>query len=194
MTKNKHNAHYTLDIQPFSIGKLSFIIMSFFFISSCYHNVDCPVTDYSNKSAKLPDWACYQVYTICADSCSHKKYLEVNAFPEKQYPGMTIPWLTGDWSTYKTFSVTCRSHCSNSDSTVFSLSLWDGNGDYTYNNRITKRLFFKSDWKNCSVPLEDKMQTPSGRMLNKKHISSVVFFTGRKNGNTVFDIQILQLR
>jgi hypothetical protein len=52
----------------------------------------------------------------------------------------------------------------------------------------------KSDWKNCSIPLEDKMQTPSGRVLNKKNISSVVFFTDRKNGNTVFEIQKIELK
>jgi hypothetical protein len=176
------------------ICKLYIPILPIFLISSCCHNVDCPVTDYNSKQAKLPDWACCQVYTICADSCSHKKYLEINAFPEKEYPGMTIPWLTGDWSTYKTFSVTCRSYCSNIDSTVFHLSIFDGNGDYVYSNRVEKDIVLKSDWKNCSIPLEDKMQTPSGRVLNKKNISSVVFFTDRKNGNTVFEIQKIELK
>ena len=176
-----------------TIGTFFCMFVLCFFVSSCVQNVECPVMDYAIfNTAKLPEWECHQVFSRGFDSISHVSYLEVAAFPKKTYPGITIPWLTGNWRSYTTLRITARMRGHSPGR--FVLSVWDGNGKYAVENRCEKRFVVDTVWTTCELPLSEGLTTPDNRRLNLNHINQVVFFTHRSDDPTIFDIKKIELR
>mgnify|MGYP001584649727 CR=1 FL=1 len=185
-----------LNALRFLPGTLSFFVFLFFLplSFSCSRRVERPVMDYgTDKNIKLPEWECHQVFSLCRDSLTGTSYLEVTAFPKKEYPGISLPWLTGDWSSYSTLAIIARAH-DNRDSIPFNVLIFDGRGPFTYNNRLGKKIIVHTAWTLCETPLSGGLRMPDGRVMDKKHISQVVFFTGRRPEPTVFDIKEIRLR
>lgn len=175
-----------------SFRNLLFAFAICFFFSSCTQNVECPVMDYGDFSAaRLPQWECHQTFTRGYDSSAACSFLEVTAFPKKAYPGITVPWLAGNWRRYKTLLITARTRGSASR---FVLSVWDGKGKYAIENRFEKRFAVDTVWTTCELPLPEGLMTPDNRHLNLDHITQVVFFTHRADDPTIFDIKKIELR
>ena len=147
----------------------------------------------TDKNIKLPEWECHQVFSLCRDSLTGKSYLEVTAFPKKEYPGVSLPWLAGDWSDYSTLRIIARAH-DNRDSIPFYVFIFDGRGLLSFENRFNKKFILETGWTLCETHFLGGLRTPEGRAINLKHISQIVFFTGRRTEPTVFDIRELQLR
>lgn len=179
-----------------SVLRPKFTIHSLFlliFISSCTRKVEIPVMDYTlANTVKLPEWECHQTFLRCHDSINNTWFLEVTAFPEKQYPGIATPFLTGDWSHYTFVKITARMR--NSPPIPFTLSIWDGIGEYVKSNRVTKQFILDTTWTECIVPLSQVFFTPNHRKMNIKNISKVVFFTGKKPDPVIFDIAKIELK
>jgi hypothetical protein len=150
--------------------------------------------DYSSGApVKFPEWECHQVFSLRLDSLTGKSFLEISAFPKKEYPGIQIPWLTGDWSGYSTLTIIARIH-DNRDSASFNLIVFDGRGQFTFNNRFEKEFIVDSGWTVCEVSLLGGLTTPAGRAIDMNHINQIVFFTERRMEPTVFDIGKIQLQ
>jgi hypothetical protein len=163
-----------------------------FFVSSCRQNVESPVMDYADfKTARLPDWECHQTFAQGHDSSTARSFLEVTAFPKKAYPGITMPWLAGNWRRYQTLLITARTRGSASR---FVLSVWDGKGKYAIENRFEKRFAVDTVWTTCELPLPEGLMTPDNRHLNLDHITQVVFFTHGSDDPTIFDVKRIELR
>jgi len=180
--------------RPEQLQLLLFILLLSLSQFSCTRRVEYPSMDYmSGTPKKLPEWECHQAFSLVRDSVTKKSYLKVTAFPKKEYPGISLPWVTGDWRGYSTLRITARAHDTR-DSIPFNVFLFDGRGLLTLENRFNKKFIVHTGWTICEIPLLGGLKTPGGRMLDKKHISQVVFFTGRRMEPTIFDLGIIQLR
>jgi hypothetical protein len=171
-------------------GNLLLVIALYLLCCSCNHRVECTVADYSHfDTAKLPEWECHQTFSKGHDSRSGD-FLEVTAFPKKAYPGITLPWLNGNWGHYKTLGITTRARRQGSH---FVLSIWDGRGEYVCANRFEKPFDVDTTWTACELPLSGGLTSPANRRLDISRISLVVFFTGKADTPTVFDVGKIEL-
>jgi hypothetical protein len=160
---------------------------------SCTRHVERQVMDYQDAmNMKLPEWECHQVYDIKQDSLQGKSFLEVKAFPENKYPGISMGWLNGDWTRFHTLRITARTRCGMPLS--FTLSIWDGKGTYDIKNRFQKAYTVDTGWTTCELPVQGGMLKPNGRETDIRRIAQVVFFTSRRTTATVFDIKIVGLQ
>jgi hypothetical protein len=160
---------------------------------SCTRQVEQQVMDYQDvKNVKLPEWVCHQVYSINQDSLQGKSFLEVKAFPENIYPGISMGWLNGDWSRFHTLRITARTRCGMPLS--FTLSIWDGKGTYDIKNRFQKTYTVDTGWTTCELAVHGSMVKPNGKETDVRRIAKVVFFTIRRTAPTVFDVKIVGLQ
>jgi hypothetical protein len=177
---------------------LFFRIISIAFLGSmvflsCTRQVEQQVMDYQDaKNSKLPEWECHQVYYMKQDFLQGKSFLEVKAFPENQYPGISMGWLNGDWTRFHTLRITARTRCGMPLS--FTLSIWDGKGTYDFDNRFQKPYTVDTGWTTCELPVHSGMLKPNGKETDVRRISKVVFFTGRRDTPTLFDVKTISLQ
>jgi hypothetical protein len=168
-------------------------IASICLIISCTRQVEFPVMDYNDsKKTKFPEWECHQVFSMEKDAGTGEKFLKVTAYPLKKYPGILLPWLSGNWSGYKSLCIEARMDGSRAN--VFFLSIWDGKGDYIPGNRWAKKVVIDSVWKEFVFPLADIRLTSNGDIINLRHIELVTFFTRKQNDTTVFDVKKIALQ
>jgi hypothetical protein len=162
------------------------------FISSCSRGVEQEVVDYQNdKNVRLPGWECHQVYSVRRDSARAESFLEVVAYPKKEYPGFSLGWLSGDWTQFSTLQIIARTH--GKSPSPFFLTVWDGKGIYDYNNRFQKEYVLDSGWTVCGLPVQGGMVKPNGRETDIRRISKVVFFTSARDTPTIFDVKKVSL-
>jgi hypothetical protein len=162
------------------------------FISSCSRAVEQEVVDYQNdKNVRLPEWECHQVYSIRRESASAESFLEVAAYPKKEYPGFSLGWLNGDWTRFSTLSIIARTY--GNGPARFYLTVWDGKGTYDYNNRFQKEYVLDTGWTQCTLPIRRGMVNPNGRETDIRRISKVVFFTSARDTPTIFDVKKVSL-
>lgn len=161
-------------------------------LANCSKGVEKPVVDYSLLNAVIPEWKCYQYYSIDRDSFDKKTYLEVKGFHGNNYPGFEMWWLKGGWSGYKTLEIIARVR----DTTAgrFIVSIWDGKGPYVIKNRFEKEFFVDTSWTKCELSLAPGIYTPEGRKIDYASIKRIVFFTILKQEKTVFDVRKILLK
>jgi hypothetical protein len=170
-----------------------FLPIILFLFCCCSRQVERPVTEFKKgENPTFPEWACHQQYSIGLDSSSGISFLRIEAFPEKRYPGIEMPWLQGDWTDYKSLEILARMW--NTGSTRFTLSVWDGKGKYEQSNRFVKSFYVDTGWGRCSLPLENGLVAANGRRINCGYIQRVVFSTAQRGKPTTFDIQRISLR
>jgi hypothetical protein len=161
---------------------------------SCTRSVEISSMDFTTgKQTPLPDWECHQIFSLCRDSVTRTSFLEVTAFPKKEYPGITLPRLSGDWRCFSVLKITARIR-DGRDSVPFRLSIWDGRAPAMPNNRYEKRIFMRAGWKDFAFDLSGDLETPGGRAIDKKDILQVVFFTSHQADPVVFDVASITLR
>jgi hypothetical protein len=161
--------------------------------ASCTRRVEQQVVDYQEKkNLKLPEWECHQVYAIKRDSADRASFLEVEAFPENPYPGISMRCLNGDWSGFTSLRIIARTR--GSLPVKFFLSVWDGKGIYEKKNRFQKEYMVDTGWSKCILPLENGLVAANGRRINCGYIQRVVFFTLQRGNLTTFDVQRISLQ
>jgi len=172
---------------------LTVLCIGIAFLLSCTRGVEREVVDYQNdKSIKLPEWECHQVYSIRPDSSGEGSFLEVVAFPKKKYPGFSMGWLNGDWTRFASLRIIARTR--GKGPVRFSLTVWDGKGTYSVQNRFQKEFLLDTGWTLCELPIHAGMVKPNGEETDVRHITKVVFLTGNQASRTVFDIKKIQLQ
>ncbi|MDD5673869.1 MAG: hypothetical protein PHC61_06890 [Chitinivibrionales bacterium] len=162
------------------------------FVFSCSSPVKFPVNDFSNPQAvNLPPWECHQIYAVTYDSLLGKSCLEVAAYPQKKFPGITLDWLSGNWSGYRRLAVTAR--VMGHDSVPFYISVWDGRGEYIGKNRFQKSFYLTSGWTQCDIALDPELILRNKKKMDWHHVRMAVFFTDKHFDPTVFRIEKIGL-
>jgi hypothetical protein len=162
-------------------------------ISACTRQVEMPVVDYRDaRQSKLPGWACHQINSIKQDSLSRESFLEIEAFPQRTYPGFELSWLQGDWCKYNALQIKTR--ICNRDSMQFFVSLWDGTGSYDIKNRYQAGFFIKKDWAFYNIPFKHGIVTGNGHAVDLRHIQRAVFFTDNENDTVQFQVEKIELK
>jgi hypothetical protein len=160
---------------------------------SCTQKVEQPFLDFQgNKHSRFPAWDCHQIHSVKHDSLRNETFLDVEAFSRKAYPGIVLSWLQGDWSKYNELQIIAR--ICNRDSMPFYVTVWDGKGDYNFENRFQGEYSVKKDWTICKLDLKDGIFTAKGKKINLKHIKTVVFFTNNDNDTIQFHIKSVTLQ
>jgi hypothetical protein len=169
------------------------IVLGIALLASCTRHVEQPVVDYTEaRTMKLPGWDCHQVHSVRFDSLRNETFLDVEAFPGKLYPGFVLFWLQGDWSKYAELQIKTR--ICNRDSMQFYVTVWDGKGDYNFENRFQGKYSVKKDWTLCKLNFKDGIFTGKGKRVDLKHVKTVVFFTNNTNDTIRFHMKSVSLQ
>jgi hypothetical protein len=159
----------------------------------CTRHVEYRTVDYGNaQKVKMPDWECHQIYSIEHDSIDSVSVLKVESFPRKEYPGINMPWLQGDWTGYTVLKIVARMR--SRDSVPFQLLVWDGSGDFVSENRYEKNFMMYRKQTLFEIPLVAGLFTVKGRKIDLRHLETVVICTGRNESTTVFQIEKVLLQ
>jgi len=155
-------------------------LMGIFLVVSlvrCVSETFIPDKNFSNKfDLQGLSWQCFANFEIIQYSDSLKGLKVITH--EGEYPGLFFPWLYGDWNGYHSLCVEGNHFNSETESEKYFLRIFDGKGNYQFNNRFEKKIIFSphiDGIQSQCFPIENLM-TPSQRRLNLSEIDKVYFF------------------
>jgi|WetSurMetagenome_2_1015567.scaffolds.fasta_scaffold216404_2 hypothetical protein len=184
--------YYTI-LRRLKNGVFALFILASLFLISCSHKVEIDSIDYGTaRIAKFPKWECHQIFSRQRDQVGSDSFLEVSAFPFKEYPGISLPWMAGNWRKFDTFQIVARTR--GRKALPFTLIIWDGAGEFVGENRFEKHFVLDTVWTSCALPLSGGIMAKNNRKIDICKIEQVVFFTGHGQGITVFDVRRIALK
>ena len=96
-------------------------------------------------------------------------------FKAGAYPGISMIEPYPDWSAYNELKMVVYSELLRPNNLVLRVN--DYHHDQTYEDRFNKVLTIDRGMNYIHIPLEEIRKAPSGRKMDMKNISEVIFFS-----------------